>query len=77
MVKSRLMKKLMILVIMVSVSKLNAQDEVYLKIQSEGFQKINLVVAAFQSDGRADLTEKVRDVMINNLTLSGFFQRKG
>lgn len=72
--KSRLMKKLMILVIMVSVSKLNAQDEVYLKIQSEKFQKINLVVAAFQSDGRADLTEQIRDVIIKDLTLSGFFQ---
>jgi TolB protein len=74
MVKRRIVKILMIFVMMISVSKLNAQDEVYLKIQSEGFQKINLVVAAFQSDGQNDLTEQIRDVMINDLTLSGFFQ---
>jgi len=73
-VKSRLMKELMIFMIMISVSKLNAQDEVYLKIQSEGFQKINLIVAPFQSEGRTDLTEQIREVMLNDLTLSGFFQ---
>jgi len=74
MVKNPVVKCLMLFVILISFSKLDAQDEVYLKIQSEGFQKINLVVAAFQSDGQADLTEQIRDVIINDLTLSGFFQ---
>ena len=72
--KSRIVKKLMILVIMITFSELNAQDEVYLKIQSEGFKKINLVVAPFQTEGQIGLTNQIRDVMINDLTLSRFFQ---
>lgn len=68
--------KIMILAI-ITLSKLNAQDAVYLKIQSQGFKKIDLVIAPFQSDGQVDLTEQIRAVMINDLTLSGFFQIYG
>lgn len=70
---NRLLKNIIIFVLMVSFSKLNAQEEVYLKIQSEGFKKINLVISSFQSEGRTDLTEEIRAVMINDLALSGFF----
>ncbi|MCU0643311.1 MAG: hypothetical protein MUC94_03535, partial [bacterium] len=74
MVKSRIVKHLLILAMMIAFSKLNAQDEVYLKIQSEGFNRINLVVAPFKTEGQIGLTKQIRDVMINDLTLSGFFQ---
>ncbi len=54
-------------------SGLLAQDEVYLKIQAEGYNKINLVIAPFRSEEHFDRTEQIRGVMINDLTLSGFF----
>jgi TolB protein len=74
-VKNRFLLSLILLAIPgVSFQALNAQDEVYLKIQSEGFRKINLVVAPFKTEGQIGLTKQIREVMINDLTLSGFFQ---
>jgi TolB protein len=73
-VKARLVNKLILFFIAISFTELISQEEVYLKIQSEGFKKINLVTAPFRAEWRADLTQEVREVVINDLTLSGFFQ---
>ncbi len=70
----RIAYKLALFLIAISPVELTAQDEVYLKIQAEGFKKINLVISPFRAEWRADLTEEVREVMINDLRLSGFFQ---
>ncbi len=59
--------------VMILTSALMAQDEVYLKIQSEGYNKITVMVAPFQSDEQLDRTEQLRSILINDLTLSGFF----
>lgn len=66
--------KLKIMILIVLSATLNAQDEVYLKIQTEGFEKINLVISSFQSDGVPDLGNEIREVLLNDLRLSGFFQ---
>lgn len=65
---------ILLIIIHIPLQALHGQDEVYLKIQAEGFKRIHLVVAAFQSDIRSDLAQQIRDVMIDDLDLSGFFQ---
>ncbi|MBN1154910.1 Tol-Pal system beta propeller repeat protein TolB [candidate division KSB1 bacterium] len=66
---------LIILLLLVRLSfDLYAQDEIYLKIQSEGFKKIDLVIEPMQSEVPSLLTTEIRNVLINDLTLSGFFR---
>ena len=78
MVTSRFIKKIFDVVMMLwfcgIAASAQAQDQVYLKIQADGFKRINLIVSAFQSNGRMDVTQQIRDVVINDLNLSGFFQ---
>jgi len=66
--------KLTFFLIVISCSIAHAQDEVYLKIQSDGFKKINLAIAPIQSDIPTNMTLQIRDIMISDLTLSGFFK---
>jgi len=53
---------------------LRAQNEVYLKIQAEGYQLINIIVADFTSDLPSDYPAQIRAVVINDLQLTGFFR---
>lgn len=52
---------------------LHSQSTVYLKIQSQGFQPIRILVSQFNANIPTDVSQKVRDVIINDLNLSGFF----
>lgn len=53
--------------------KLYGQSSVYLKIKSDGFQPIELVVAPFTMVLPTDISEHIREIIINDLNLSGFF----
>lgn len=55
-----------------TMSALKAQDEVYLKIKSGGFGRIPVYVSVFQSDSRSETSESLRQVLINDLRLSGY-----
>jgi len=55
-------------------SWLGAQNEVYLKIQADGYQRIDIIVAPFKSDFPSDYPPQIRAVVINDLQLSGFFR---
>ncbi|MDW7679651.1 MAG: hypothetical protein SCK70_03755, partial [bacterium] len=69
--------KLFLILIVLLVSKIDqatGQNEVYLKIQSEGYQPINLFIASFESGHQAELFEQVRQVILNDLLFSGYFR---
>ncbi|MDZ7331195.1 MAG: Tol-Pal system beta propeller repeat protein TolB [candidate division KSB1 bacterium] len=70
---NRIQISLFILLLLALGSQAPAQDEVYLKIQSEGYNKINLIIAPFRAEEQLEATEQIRGIMINDLTLSGFF----
>ena len=60
-------------VVLLSPSDLTGQGEVYLKLKSEGFQPIAIAIPPFLSSERPDISEQVRQILINDLDLSGFF----
>jgi len=51
-----------------------AQDEVHMKVRSEGLRRIVLAVSPFQPSRQTDLGDQLRRIIINDLELSGFFQ---
>ena len=51
-----------------------AQDEVRMKVQSDVMRRIVLAVSTFSSDRQTDLATNLRQMIINDLTLSGFFR---
>jgi len=64
---------LLILLLLILVLSAYGQSSVYLKIQSEGFQPIKIVVSPFLTDIPTDISAQVRNIIMNDLTLSGFF----
>ncbi|MEJ2635508.1 MAG: Tol-Pal system beta propeller repeat protein TolB [Calditrichia bacterium] len=56
------------------IFRASAQEDVYMKIQSGGFQPIAISIPPFISQQPTDLTQKIRAVIINDLKLSGFFR---
>ena len=66
-------KWLYLILFILNFTWLKAQQSIYLKIQAEDFQPINLVVSPFRSEIPTDITSQVRKIFINDLTLSGFF----
>jgi len=55
---------------------LSAQEDVRMKVVSEGFQRINLAAAPLTSERRSSLPEHLGGFILNNLDLSGFFRLK-
>ena len=51
-----------------------AQDEVHMKVRSEGLRRIVLAVSPFHTSRQTDLGNQLRRIIINDLELSGFFQ---
>ncbi|MDZ7316058.1 MAG: Tol-Pal system beta propeller repeat protein TolB [candidate division KSB1 bacterium] len=50
-----------------------AQKQVYMTITAEGFQPIVIAVPPFETDLYTEFADEVRQVVISDLTLSGFF----
>lgn len=55
-------------------SPLLAQNSVYLKIQSEGFKPIDLILGRFEGEIQTDLNFEIRRIVKNDLKLSGYFR---
>ena len=53
---------------------IRAQEEVHMKVRSEGLRRIVLAVASFEANRATELTGEVRGVIIRDLELSGFFR---
>lgn len=62
-----------ILLIWLMPAALQAQDAVRLKVRSEGFRRINLEPEHFTSERRSNVPEHLRELIIGDLDLSGFF----
>ena len=52
---------------------LYGQQEVFLKVSTEGFQKTAIDVAPVRSNDSSDYAEELRQIVINDLNLSGLF----
>ncbi len=68
------MKSPILIFLFTTLSAAFAQNDIYMKIQSEGFQPIPIAVAPFLSAQSSDISDKMREVLINDLNLSGFFR---
>lgn len=66
--------KLLIIFIALCTTWLSAQNSVYLKIQSQGFRKMDLILGEFGSEIQTDLNAELRRVVENDLKQSGFFR---
>ncbi|MBN1893119.1 Tol-Pal system beta propeller repeat protein TolB [bacterium] len=51
-----------------------AQNEVYLKIQSERFKPVEIVVEDFRTDEPSELASAMRDILEKDLEFSGYFR---
>ena len=51
-----------------------AQEEVRMKVRSEGFRRIVLAVSPFASNLKTELSDHLRQIILNDLDLSGYFQ---
>ena len=51
-----------------------AQDDVYMKIQSGGFQPIRISIPIFSSKYPTDFAKDLRQVVVDDLDFSGFFR---
>jgi TolB protein len=56
------------------VFEARAQEDVYMKIQTGGFQPIRIRIPPFSSQQPTDLTDELRQVVVNDLEYSGFFR---
>lgn len=70
--RQKIMGLLMILVLL-PVFEIAAQEDVYMKIQTGGFQPIRISILPFSSKQPTDLTNDLQQVVINDLEFSGFF----
>jgi TolB protein len=70
----KLILALLISLILFPVTDLKAQNSVYLKIQSQGFRRIDLILGPFSSEMQTDLNLELRRIVENDLKLSGFFR---
>ena len=72
------MRKMGVLLILLFIcsyaSQSRGQDEVHMKVRSEGLRRIVLAVSSFHADRRTELADRVREIIINDLELSGFFR---
>ena len=50
------------------------QDEVYMKVRTEGFEPITVIISSFSMDPSSGMEETVRDIIANDLRISGFFR---
>ncbi len=76
MVKQILHKLFLLLFIglFICVPRSHAQEEVHMKVRSDGLRRIVIAVAPFTAALPTDLTIHLRKVIINDLQLSGYFQ---
>ena len=51
-----------------------AQKEFFLQVQAEAFQKINIAIPGFKTNGNDEISNSIRDIIINDLELSGLFE---
>jgi len=79
MVKFHFQKKFILTIglLWIWMTSASAQDEIYLKIQTEVFKQIDLIVRQFNSEFHTDLTDEVRNIIINDLKLTNYFRILG
>jgi TolB protein len=51
-----------------------AQEDVHMKVRSEGVRKIVLAVSPFGANRETEISDRVRRIIINDLELSGYFK---
>ncbi|MCI0513606.1 Tol-Pal system beta propeller repeat protein TolB [candidate division KSB1 bacterium] len=73
-IRSQNLLKMALIFIGLSVHSLAAQNSVYLKIQSSGFKPIPLVIQPFQGNMSPELYQEWREILVNDLDLTDFFQ---
>ena len=62
-----------IIIILFLNEKVEGQREFFLQVQAEAFQKINITIPGFKSNQNLDISNSIRDIISNDLELSGLF----